>query len=98
MSEFDKDTYIEDDPTIPYWACSECDYENHNWAMPKDRSKFYASSKPRKCPKCHSESMSPVGWQSSDLSISLFNPQIKELLGIMRDNQGNLLNLGLFKR
>ena len=59
-----KDLLADDyeEPTIPYWACSECEYENHNWAMPKDRNKFYANPKPRKCPKCKSESMSPTGW------------------------------------
>lgn len=46
----------------PYWRCEHCGNEDHTTPMPKDRDAFYKKPKPRKCKKCKSNEMMPVGF------------------------------------
>lgn len=50
-----------DEPTIPKWVCQSCGFTD-NEPMPADRETYYANPKPRTCPRCKSEDMSPDGF------------------------------------
>ncbi len=53
--EFD---YLDEPQEKPKWVCQSCGFSD-NKPMPKDREKYYANPKPR---KCKSEDMVPEGF------------------------------------
>lgn len=46
----------------PFWRCESCGYNDHHIRLLRDREAFYKNPKPKKCPKCKSVDMMPVGY------------------------------------
>lgn len=46
---------------VDQWRCESCGHQ-FTAPWPKDREKFYASAKPRKCKKCGSQDAMPTGF------------------------------------